>query len=163
MSAHTLLSLRPWIGAIVRIGPDAQMDEVHWDPGMLALVTDIAIDDVDVFIVELDTRPFTDHNTPLMQPTYYDKHKVPCLTAVEANQWVDVDTWYLDEPKSWSSKLSMLGKGVSGPIHMWTDGRQRIHLSMFTDEQQANQWKRDPFPATLESTVSRFLNTETTL
>lgn len=149
MSAHTMLALHPWIGAVVRIGTDADKDDITWDPGMLAVVLSVAQEDDDLFHVGLDFRPFMDHNTPLMSSGFYDKNKVPCCTAQEAGYWRDIATWYVDHPKAWGNRLTILGTALSSPPCAWIDGVGNAILSLFDGPTSAHLWACAPFPGDL--------------
>jgi hypothetical protein len=142
MAGHAWLQAAGWVGRVVTIGPGAEEDEVYWETGMRALVLAIEQDCEEVWIIELDFRPFMDTNRPLMAHNFYDDHGVPRLTAEESKHWSDIDTWYMPPPgKDWGTRL------VGGPVWKthhpaFQKGKRGRHkLSVFACEEAALAWK----------------------
>jgi hypothetical protein len=143
MAGHAWLQAAKLVGRVAAIGPDAAQDEVNWEEGMRALVLAVEQDCDEVWITQLDFRPFMDTNRPLMTPNYYDANGVPRLTAEESTHWSDIDTWYMPPPGvAWSTRVLM------GPVWKpqapgFQQGRRGLgKLSVFATPQEEQAWRR---------------------
>lgn len=59
-------------GKVVRLLPGVEDCETGFEPGMLATVCQIDLEDKDVVLVTLDFSKFEAHNKELMSPNYYN-------------------------------------------------------------------------------------------
>lgn len=143
MSGHELLHAVDLVGRRITVGPDVEHDETDFDTGMHALVLSLTEDDPDVWIMELDFRPFMDHNRPLMMPNYYDKDGQPTLTVEQAGLWKGIDTWYLPAPgQGWGRRLLPRPRWRSAVGGFRIDGKGRRFVSVFDHTDAHAQWKR---------------------
>lgn len=143
MSKHGLLSALDMVGRVITVGPAVEHDKTDFDEGMYALLLSITEVCPEVWIAELDFRPFMDHNRPLMQPNHYDKDGNPTLTALDANTWKGINTWFLPTPgQTWQQRLlpGPRWRGAVGGFQI--DGKGRRFLSIFANTEAHAQWTR---------------------
>lgn len=86
-------------GRTVVFGRAITETELPFDEGMKAIISHIDNDEEATgksYKVTFFTKSFLDYNRQYMRPDYYDKKGNPTLTAEQAGDFHDVETYYFD-------------------------------------------------------------------
>lgn len=105
---------RRLIGKTITFKKAIEDAEEYAEPGMRASIVDIQQDmrhahcvpAEQIWTITFSFAGFDDINKPFETANYYDKNGNPCLTAREAGQYKEVDTYYLPGPDGWSDYFS---------------------------------------------------------
>lgn len=119
MSAHQILTVTQMLGCVVRVLPDVNKD-VDFEPGMLAFLEEVILDEDETCGVRLNFSPFTKHNDAFLTRTYYDAQRLPVLTAKEAGCWKDQQTLWTD-PEDVPKILQIVAKTPIDDIYLWNE------------------------------------------
>lgn len=146
MSSHETMAAvaqaKPMLGMVVRMKSGVLDDKIDYDPGMLGLIVQIDTDNRDdMYSFHIDTRPFDDHNDPLMVANYYDDAGNPTLTAKDAGQWKDVAVYYIAPYSLVETRMEFLGSVPLANSHIRNKGREVI-VSMFENDRAFHDYTK---------------------
>lgn len=125
------------IGHLVQVNKKCLKDDSELEPGMVGILVAVKISCPEVFHLHIDTRPFNEHNFPLMDACYYDNSKEdrPAnLTALEAGFWKDINTYYIDG-QTFPEQFDFHQKVWHGPLHSFLNPMEAAeHVSTNMDK-----------------------------